>query len=106
MVVCILPLTTGLASKPGPQPSWGLFFVRSLPRRLERRHRFLTARRIASIMRVLRHPRRDIQDQGMPPDLFWASLSKIKSIRPYGEHRRQGDIRMSITCTAAQCRKV
>ena len=31
----------------------------SAPRRLEIRHRLLAARRIASIMRVLRHPRRD-----------------------------------------------
>ena len=47
---------------------------RSLPRRLEISHRFLARRGVASIMRILRHARRD---RPKPAAIFW------RCVRPH-----------------------
>jgi hypothetical protein len=51
--------------------------VQNAPRGLECRHRFLTARRVTAIMRVLRHQVEPVEDDGAK---VFAAVCKLKLI--------------------------
>src|ERR1035437_2019986 len=72
----------------------------TFPRRLEIRYRRLTARRVAAIMRVLRHPRRDRPE---PPAIFRRCAHRIQWIVELYSARRLFTFSWGLTWRNVNC---